>query len=85
MFVRLVNSYNHADLVISAPEDWVAFKDVPGSGGVPARRLTSASPRTPKGTIPSAGPDSPAAGVLQVGRTTNSREAILKPSGAASC
>ena len=34
MFVRLVNPDNNADLVISAPEDWVAFKDVPGLEGL---------------------------------------------------
>ena len=33
MFVNLVNSYNHTGLVISAPEAWVALRDVPGWEG----------------------------------------------------
>ena len=33
MFVRLVNRFNNSDLIISAPQDWVAFRDVPGWQG----------------------------------------------------
>ncbi len=78
MFVHLVNSYNNTDLVISAPEDWVAFKDVPGFEGF----LRTAYLRIPQNaerdyTLGRA--QLPGGWVLQIGRTTNSREAILNP------
>ena len=78
MFVRLVNSFNGADLVISAPEDWVAFKNVPGFGGVqqtPYLRIPQNAERDyTLGRVGLSG-----GWVLQMGRTTNSREAILNP------
>jgi len=78
MFVHLVNSYNNSDLVISAPEDWVAFKDVPGWEGflkTPYLRIPQNAERDyTLGRV-----ELPNAWVLQIGRTTNSREAILNP------
>jgi signal transduction histidine kinase len=79
MLVRLVNSFSGLSLIISAPQDWVEFQDVPGWKGylrVPLfiriplnaeRDLIRAQWQFANGTI------------LQIGRTTNSREAILNP------
>jgi len=78
MFVHLVNSFNNTDLVISAPEDWVAFKDVPGFEGflqTPYLRIPQNAERDyTLGRV-----ELPGGWVLQIGRTTNSREAILNP------
>ncbi len=78
MFVELVNPSNNATVVISAPEDWVAFKDAPGWEGM----FKTAYLRIPKnaerdytlGRLPL-----PSGWELRIGRTTNSREAILNP------
>jgi signal transduction histidine kinase len=78
MFVHLVNPDNNTDLVISAPEDWVAFKDVPGFEGflqTPYLRIPQNAERDyTLGRV-----ELPGGWVLQIGRTTNSREAILNP------
>ncbi|MCX6926913.1 MAG: HAMP domain-containing sensor histidine kinase [Verrucomicrobia bacterium] len=78
MFVRLVNSYNNAELVISAPRDWVTFRDVPGWEGflkTPYLRL----PQNAERDYTLGHVELPDGWVLQIGRTTNSREAILNP------
>jgi signal transduction histidine kinase len=78
MFVRLVNTNNNAGLVVSAPQDWVALKDVPGWEGflqVPYLRIPQNAERDY--TLDHVG--LPGGWVLQIGRTTNSREAILNP------
>ena len=41
MFVHLVNPFNNTDLVISAPEAWIALRDVPGWEGSPQGALPS--------------------------------------------
>jgi signal transduction histidine kinase len=78
MFVHLVNSYNNRDIVISAPEAWVALKDVPGWEGflkTPYLRIPQNAERDyTLGRV-----ELPGGWVLQIGRTTNSREAILNP------
>jgi len=78
MFVHLVNPYDNSDLVISAPEDWVAFKDVPGFEGflqAPYLRIPQNAERDY--TLDHA--NLPGGWVLQIGLTTNSREALLNP------
>jgi signal transduction histidine kinase len=78
MFVRLVNIVDGFVHIISAPPDWLAFKDVPGWEGLLQTRYI----RMPKnaerdytmGTV-----ELPGGWKLQIGRTTNSREAILVP------
>ncbi|MGD0263178.1 MAG: HAMP domain-containing sensor histidine kinase [Verrucomicrobiota bacterium] len=78
MFVRLVNTNNNAGLVVSAPEDWVALKDVPGWEGylrVPYIRI----PQNAERDYTLDHVELPGGWVLQIGRTTNSREAILNP------
>jgi signal transduction histidine kinase len=78
MFVRLVNPTDNTGLVISAPPDWVALRDVPGWEGL----LKAQYIRIPKNAERdyTLGRVALADGwVLQIGRTTNSREAILYP------
>ena len=78
LLIRLVNGYNGLALVVSAPPDWVAYREPPGLEGllkvpflrVPLnaeRDLIRAQAAFSDGTI------------LQIGRITNSREAILNP------
>ena len=78
MFVRLASPFDNSALVISAPEAWVALRDVPGWEGflkAPYLRLPQNAERdyTLGRVALSDGR------VLQIGRTTNSREAILNP------
>jgi len=78
MFVHLVNPLNRTDLVISAPEDWVAFKDVPGWEGylrTPYLRI----PKNAERDYTLGRVELPGRWVLQIGQTTNSREALLNP------
>src|ERR1035441_1818182 len=78
MFVRLVNARNNTSPFTSAPKEWVAFKDVPGFEGflqAPYLRLPQNAERDY--TLGRVG--LPGGWVLQIGRTTNSREAILNP------
>jgi signal transduction histidine kinase len=78
MFVRLVNTNEHTGRIISAPQDWLQFKDVPGWQGLLQYRYI----RLPKnaerdytvGSVELSG-----GWVVQIGRITNSREAILVP------
>ena len=79
MFVRLVNPCDDAVPVISAPEDWVAFKDVPGWEGLLQTRLHPHPQERGTGLHPGPASSCRTAGCLQIGRTTNSREAILNP------
>ena len=78
MFVRLINPFGTQPLVISAPEAWVALRDVPGWEGIfqtPYIRL----PQTTERDITLGRVQLSDGWVLQIGRTTNSREAILIP------
>jgi signal transduction histidine kinase len=78
MFVRLVNPIDNSSLIISAPGAWVAFRDVPGWEGLL---------KTPYLRIPQNAERDYTLGrvelsdhwILQMGRTTNSREALLDP------
>jgi signal transduction histidine kinase len=78
MFIRLVNPWDHASLVISVPPDWVASRAVPGFEGlgkVPYLRIPQNAERDyTLGQLTLAD-----GRLLQLGRTTNSREAILNP------
>ncbi len=76
-FLRLVNVLNIATY-FSVPPDWVSFQDVPGWAG----RLQVGTIRFPQSAerdfILASG-DLPDGSQLQIGRITNSREAILNP------
>jgi signal transduction histidine kinase len=79
LFVRVVNVFDNVS-VISAPPEWVTFRDVPG--GSPNYRQRQGIVRVPHDAerdfilVSTALADS---SLLQVGRITNSREAILDP------
>jgi signal transduction histidine kinase len=78
MFIRLVNPSDNAALVIAVPPDWVASRDVPGWQGFlrePYIRIPQNSERDyTLGQLKLSD-----GRVLQIGRTTNSRQAILNP------
>ena len=78
MFVRLVNLYTEAEFPITAPGDWVGIRDVPGWEGFLKERFIRI-PRTAERDLLLARKILPSGWVLQMGRTTNSREAILNP------
>jgi signal transduction histidine kinase len=78
MFVRVVSTLNNAGRIISAPEDWLAFKDVPGWEGLLQTRYIRV-PQNAERDYTLGQAQLPGGWVLQIGRTTNSREAILNP------
>jgi signal transduction histidine kinase len=78
IFVHLVNPLNNADVVISAPEDWVALKDVPGFEGFLQTRYIRI-PQNAERDYTLGRVELPGRWVLQIGQTTNSRAAILNP------
>ena len=78
MFVRLVNPASNASHIISAPEDWLAFKDVPGWEGLFRTRYIRL-PQNAERDYTLGSVEMPGGWMLQIGRTTNSREAILNP------
>ena len=76
-FVRLINIFNTV-VYASAPTDWVTFRDVPGWEGyrrVPYLRV----PKNAERDFTIASASLPDGSLLQIGRTTNSREALLNP------
>jgi signal transduction histidine kinase len=78
MFVRLVNTDNHYSRIISAPQDWLAFKDVPGWEGL-LQRPYIRLPKNAERDYTLGSVQLPNGWMIQIGRTTNSREAILIP------
>ncbi len=77
MFVRLVNIFNNVEFV-SAPEDWVTFRDVPGWEGY-RRQGVIRIPQDAERDFTLASAALSDGSLLQIGRITNSREAILNP------
>ncbi len=78
MFVRLVDPRDNSYFLISVPPDWVKIQDVPGWEGI----FKAPYLRVPQNTERdfTLGQVTLSDGrVLQIGRTTNSREAILSP------
>ena len=78
MFVRLVNDLRAIDLFISAPGEWVGIRDVPGWEGFLKERFIRI-PRTAERDLILRRANLPQGSVLQIGRATNSREAVLNP------
>src|ERR1041385_8670436 len=74
MFVRLVNLYTGAEFPIAAPGDWVGIRDVPGWEGFLKERFIRI-PRTAEKDLLLERANLPNGWVLQMGRTTDSREA----------
>jgi len=77
LYVRLVNAFNRVD-VVSAPPDWVTFQDVPTWAGYRRQGVVRIPQSAERDFIlaPAVLADG---SLLQVGRTTNSREALLNP------
>ena len=78
-YVRLVSPWNQATL-LNVPEDWIAFKDVPTMfPGVSQRVGFIRIPKSAESDFLIASIDLPDNSVLQVGRRTDSRAALLDP------
>jgi signal transduction histidine kinase len=78
MFVRLVNPQTGAEYPIAAPGEWVGIRDVPGWEGFLKEQFIRI-PRTAERDLLLARATFPTGWVLQLGMTTNSREAVLDP------
>src|SRR5882724_6426485 len=79
LFVRLVNVFNNVTFV-TAPQDWVTFRDVPtGWEGYRRQVGTIRIPQNAEKDFTLNSGVLPDGSLLQVGRITNSREALLDP------
>ena len=78
-FVRLVNGRNRVTF-LSAPEDWVSFRDLGiGWDGYRRRLGVIRIPKDQERDFAIASGLLPDGSLLQVGRSTNSRELLLRP------
>lgn len=78
-FVRLVNAWNGIAYV-DAPDDWITFKDIPsGLAGYRQRVGIIRIPKNAEKDFVIASAVLPDNSLLQVGRSSNSREALLDP------
>lgn len=78
MFLRLANPLGGLHVNISEPEDWVSLKDVPGWGGMLKERVIRI-PQSAERDFLVGRIELPDGWVLQMGSTTNSRDAVLNP------
>ncbi|HWW02155.1 MAG TPA: HAMP domain-containing sensor histidine kinase [Candidatus Acidoferrum sp.] len=78
MFLRLVNASANLHVNISEPDDWVSFKDVPGWGGLLKEKVIRI-PQNAERDFLLGRIELPNGWALQMGSTTNSREALLNP------
>ncbi len=78
MFIRLVNAFNEV-VFLSVPKDWVTFKDVPGWEGYRRQIGAIRVPKNAERDFMLASLGLPGQSLLQMGVTTNSREAVLNP------
>jgi signal transduction histidine kinase len=78
LFIRVDNRWNEV-LFLSAPEEWVAFEPPRFEFGSPQQVLIVRIPRNQERDFTVAATTLRDGSVLQVGRTTNSREMILQP------
>jgi signal transduction histidine kinase len=77
LYVRWVNVFNDV-VIVSAPPDWVSFRDVPTWEGY-RRQSVIRIPQNAERDFILASAVLSDGSLLQVGRTTNSREALLDP------
>ena len=78
-FIRLVNPYNAVSFA-NVPTDWVAFKDIPsGLAGYRQQGVFLRIPKDEEKDFLIATMQLPDNFLLQVGRSTNSRAALLEP------
>ena len=78
MLVHLVNPFNNTDYVISAPDAWIALRDVPGWEG-PVQSPYLRIPQNAERDYTLGRLTLSDGRILQIGRITNSRAAILTP------
>ncbi len=76
LLIRLVSVFGAE--IITAPEDWVSLRDVPGWQGFLKEGVLRIPQNAERDFVLAQGPVS-AISLLQVGRSTNSREAVLNP------
>ncbi|HEY1791051.1 MAG TPA: HAMP domain-containing sensor histidine kinase [Verrucomicrobiae bacterium] len=78
-YVRLVSPWNQATL-LNVPEDWIAFRDIPGGfAGYRQRIGVIRIPKNAESDFLIASIALPDDSLLQVGRRTDSRAALLDP------
>src|SRR5215831_990927 len=79
LLVRIVNAFNNV-VFISAPSDWVTVRDVP-TGWQGSRRQVGVIriPQSAERDFALGSLQLSDGNLLQIGRTTNSREALLDP------
>ena len=77
-FVRLTDRY-HRVLFLTAPEDWIKVEPPRFVLGVPHQVAWLRMPKDAERDFTLAGTTLPDGSILQVGRSTNSRELILQP------
>src|SRR5436190_14723070 len=78
LFVRVVNRFNQILLLIAPPE-WVEVKPPTFESGIPQQVVWLRIPRSAERDLVLASMRFPDGSVMQVGRSTNSRELILDP------
>jgi signal transduction histidine kinase len=79
LFIRLADEWNDISLA-NVPDDWVTFKDVPGGlAGYRHRVGVLRIPKNAEKDFVIASAVLPDDSLLQVGRSTDSREALLEP------
>src|SRR5204863_6514521 len=78
LFVRVVNPFNQV-VFLTAPQEWVAFEPPTVDFGVPRQVAWLRIPRNAERDLVLAAMRFPDGSVMQVGRSTNSRELILDP------
>lgn len=80
MLVRLVNGFTGISSLLIAPQDWLQFKDVPSlRGPIKLSAVFLRIPLNEERDLIRSQVVFPNGLVLQLGRTTNSREAVLIP------
>jgi signal transduction histidine kinase len=79
LFIRWIGPWNNVSLM-NAPEDWITFKDLPGNwAGYRQRIGTVRIPRNAEKDFVIASANLADHSILQVGRITDSRTAVLDP------
>jgi signal transduction histidine kinase len=78
IFIRLVNRFNQA-IIISAPGDWVTFKDVTTWEGYRRKVGVVRIPQSARRDFALASGEMSDGNILQVGQLTDSREVFLDP------
>jgi len=78
LFVRVVNRFNQI-LLLVAPPEWVEVKPPTFELGIPQQVVWLRIPRSAERDLVLASMRFPDGSVMQVGRSTNSRELILDP------